>query len=675
MALRVGDLSAQSSDDLGQRRNVVLVGPTGSGKTTLIEHLLHEAGVIDRVGRVEDGTTACDRHPLAIRKQKTVEVSIAALGHSGTAITLIDTPGDESLEGAQRAGLRAADGALFVFSAVDGIDLRSRQLWGECEALGVPRAIVITHLDEAGADFDESIAVCQRALGHGIAPMHLPIHGDDGQIIGFIDLLTARIQYWGADGLAHAEGEPRHWELIGPAHRDLVEAIASASPDGGLMDQVIAGEQPDAASVKEALHQGLASGHVHPILGHAIHPVSIGSSILLDLIAWGFPSPLDRPPPMVSSASGVPHAPLRADPQGPLCAEVIQAGLAPARSSIVRIFSGTFDASAIDDPQPPAIAGSVVAIKNLPEPTTGQTISAPQDPLLLEGWQVPEPTLAISVDGHVPEPRLAHALQSVVRVDRTVRIGPTLADGRVIVWCCGEVHADLVVDRLQRELGPSIEWRPARLGFLETFRTPAVGVGSVELPTGVASCEIDVQPSWGLGLGFADHTVPGTVAADTVSAIEAAVRQYAAVGLRAGYPLTDVEVRLTSCTLADRVDLAPVVVSRALSAAAAATTIDILEPIVAVTIDVPEEYLEDVVRDLKHRRARGLESESTPGSSRVTARVPAVEASRYAIELRSLTGATARLQREPDGYAPMPERAAARVVGPGQASGHGSPGR
>jgi elongation factor G len=233
----------------------------------------------------------------------------------------------------------------------------------------------------------------------------------------------------------------------------------------------------------------------------------------------------------------------------------------------------------------------------------------------------------------------------------------------VIVWCCGQVHAELVLDRLQREFGLSIQTRSERLGFLETFRASAVGVGSVELPTGPAICEIEVHPSPGRGLGFADRTVPGTVTRHVLEAVESAVRQHAARGLRAGYPLTDVEVRLTACTLADHVDQAPEAVSLAMSDAAAATTVDVLEPMLALTINVPEEYLDDVIRDLSHRRAQVLEVASTVGSARVTARVPAIEASRYAIELRSLAGATAHLRREPDGYAPMPDRAIARMVG------------
>lgn len=663
MAPRVGDASAESPTDPAMLRNVVLLGPAGSGKTTLVEHLLHAANARDRVGRIEDGSTACDRHPLAMRLRHSVEVSIATIGYPQAFITLIDTPGDKSLEGSQRAGLRAADSALFVFSAVDGIDVRSRQLWGECEALGVPRAIVVTHLDEAGADFEESIAVCQRALGEGIVPTHLPIHGDDGQVIGFIDLLTARIQHWGAGGFADMPGETRHWELIGPARLDLVEAIATASPEGTLMDQVVAGVQPDVLTLEDGLHHGLASGLLHPIMGHATHPVGIGSSTLLNLIARGLPSPLDRPNPMVSTVSGDSLPPLEADPRGPLCAQVIQAGLTPARASIVRVFSGTLDVSATGHDSRPAIAGSIVSITDLLEPRTGQTIAMPQDSLLLENWLVPEPTLAISVRETFPQGGLTQGLQSVVRVDPTVRIGPTLEGGWIVVWCCGQVHAELVLDRLRRELGLSIESRPERMGFLETFRTQAVGAGSIGTTTGEARCEIEVRPSAGLGLGFVDDTAKGTVPGPTISAVEAAVRRHAAGGLRAGYPLTDVDVHLTACTLADRAELAPAAVALALSNAAESTTIDILEPMLALTISVPAEYLDDVVHDLSYRRAVGVDVQSGPGSSRVTARVPATEASRYAIELRSLTGATAHLDREPAGYASMPERAAARMIG------------
>jgi elongation factor G len=174
-------------------RNVVLVGHAGAGKTTLVEALLARTGTVPRAGRVEDGTTVCDNDEVEVRQQRSVALALAPLEHNGIKLNLLDTPGYADFVGELRAGLRAADAALFVVSAVDGVDALTSALWEECAAVGMPRAVVITQLDRARADFDEAVAICQRVFGEGVQPLYLPMHSDDESVGGLIGLLSRRV--------------------------------------------------------------------------------------------------------------------------------------------------------------------------------------------------------------------------------------------------------------------------------------------------------------------------------------------------------------------------------------------------------------------------------------------------------------------------------------------------
>ncbi|HTY73866.1 MAG TPA: GTP-binding protein, partial [Actinomycetes bacterium] len=250
-------------------RNVVLVGHTGAGKTTLIEALLVATGTISRAGRVEDGTTVSDFDEAEQRQQRSVSLAIAPLEHDGTKVNLLDTPGYADFVGDLRAGLRAADAALFVVSAVDGIDGSTRLLWEECAAVGMPRAVVVTKLDKERADFDETVAVCQRVFGDGVLPLYLPLAADDGTPAGLIGLLSQQVYDYSDGRRTQRDPDPEHLPLIEGARNALIEGIIAESEDETLMDRYLSGEAIDVEVLIEDLEKAVARGSFYPVLAAA----------------------------------------------------------------------------------------------------------------------------------------------------------------------------------------------------------------------------------------------------------------------------------------------------------------------------------------------------------------------------------------------------------------------
>ncbi|MGN6599539.1 MAG: GTP-binding protein, partial [Actinomycetes bacterium] len=226
----------------GHVRNVVLVGHSGAGKTTLVEALLAATGTIPRPGRVEDGTTVSDFDEAEVRQQRSVGLSVAPLVSDGVKVNLLDTPGYADFVGDLRAGLRAADAALFVVSAADGVDASTQLLWEECAAVGMPRAVVVSKLDAGRADFDDMVAIAQRVFGDGVLPLYLPVHADNGSVAGVLGLLSQQIADYTGGTRSERPADPEHRELVTDARNALIEGIIAESEDETLMDRYLGGE-------------------------------------------------------------------------------------------------------------------------------------------------------------------------------------------------------------------------------------------------------------------------------------------------------------------------------------------------------------------------------------------------------------------------------------------------
>lgn len=711
---------ATAADHPASVRNVVLVGHSGSGKTTLVEALALTAGAVNRAGRVEDGGTVSDYDEIEHRQQRSVQLSLVPVEWGGYKINLLDTPGYADFVGELRAGLRAADAALFVVSASDGVDGSTRMVWEECAAVGMPRAIVITHLESARADFEEMTRVCAETFGgddpDAVLPLYLPLHGPQGPdghapVTGLIGLLSQKLFDYSSG--ERKESEPGEDQLpeIEEARNRLIEGIIAESEDETLMDRYLGGEEIDVETLIGDLERAVARGVFHPVLAAA--PAAdgarqgIGTVELLELVIGGFPTPLEREAPTVTTPDGKPREIKAAcDPDGPLVAEVVKTASDPyvGRISLVRVFSGTLRPDetvhvsghgladrghedhdvderigALSAPfgkqqrvLSHCIAGDLACVAKLNRAETGDTLSAKDDPLLMEPWEMPDPLLPLAIQAHskADEDKLSQGLARLVAEDPTMRLEQNQDTHQVVLWCLGEAHADVALERLRSRYGVQVDVVPHKVSLRETFADRSAGRGRHVKQSGghgqYAICEIEVEPlPGGSGIEFVDKVVGGAVPRQFIPSVEKGVRSQAAKGVAAGYPLIDVRITLKDgkAHSVDSSDAAfQTAGALALREAAADARIHLLEPVDEVSVLVGDEYVGSVMSDLSGRRGRVVGTEQAGGGrTLVRAEVPEIEIDRYAVDLRSLSHGTARFGRRYTRHEPMPAQVAERV--------------
>ena len=697
------DQSAVAVDDPAKVRNVVLVGPSGSGKTTLAEALLAATGTVPRAGSVTEGTTVCDHDPAAVRQQRSVGLAVAPLVHEGIKINLIDTPGYADFVGELRAGLRAADAALFVVSAAEGVDPATVAVWAECAAVAMPRAVVIARTDHQRADISAEIAACQEQFGAGVLPLYLPAGDGTPSLIGLIT--QRRFDY--TNGFPPQVSEPDGVDFA-DARNELIEGIIAESEDETLMDRYLGGEEIDQDVLIGDLETAVARGSFHPVIP-VCASTGMGLAELLEVMTRGFPSPLEHPLPKVTAPDGSAHADIAADPDGPLVAEVVRTAVDSyvGRVSLVRVFSGTLrperpvhvsghglaerghDDHDADErvahvysplgsnlrEVPFCVAGDLCALTKIGSAETGDTISAPEDPILMAPWTMPEPLLPVAIVAKTrsDEDALARNLGRLVASDPTLRLERNAETHQMVLWCMGEAHADVVLARL-RAGGADVDSEPVRVALRETFSAPAEGKGRHVKQSGghgqYAVCDIKVEPlPRGSGFEFVDKIVGGAIPNQFIPSVEKGVRAQMERGLRGdGHPVVDIRVTLVDgkAHSVDSSDAAfQTAGSLALKDAAAAGRVSLLEPVDEVSIRLPDEHLGTVLGDLSGRRGRvlGTEAADVAGYSIVHAEVPASELLRYAIDLRSLTSGAATFTRHFSRYDPLPDSLAGAATG------------
>ncbi|GHD37432.1 elongation factor G-like protein EF-G2 [Streptomyces galbus] len=710
---------AVAADHPASLRNVVLVGHSGSGKTTLVEALALTAGAVNRAGRVEDGGTVSDYDEIEHRQQRSVQLSLVPLEWDGIKVNVLDTPGYADFVGELRAGLRAADAALFVVSASDGVDGSTRMVWEECAAVGMPRAIVVTHLEAARADFEEMTRVCAETFGgddpDAVLPLYLPLHGPQGPdghapVTGLVGLLSQKLFDYSSGERQESEPGPERLPDMTQARNRLIEGIIAESEDETLMDRYLGGEQVEVKTLIEDLERAVARGVFFPVLAAA--PAAegarqgIGTVELLELITRGFPTPFEHPTPGVTTIDGAPREIKPCDVDGPLVAEVVKTSSDPyvGRISLVRVFSGVLrpdmtvhvsghgmtdrghEDHDLDErigalsmpfgkqqrPVPQAVAGDLVCVAKLTRAETGDTLSAKDDPLVMEPWRMPDPLLPLAIQAHskADEDKLSQGLARLVAEDPTMRLEQNQDTHQVVLWCLGEAHADVALERLRTRYGVQVDVVPHRVSLRETFAHRSAGRGRHVKQSGghgqYAICEIEVEPlPGGSGIEFVDKVVGGAVPRQFIPSVEKGVRAQAAKGVAAGHPLIDVRVTLLDgkAHSVDSSDAAfQTAGALALREAAADARIHLLEPVAEVSVLVGDDYVGAVMSDLSGRRGRVLGTEQTAGGRTVIrAEVPEIEIGRYAVDLRSLSHGTARFDRRYVRHEPMPVQIAEKV--------------
>ncbi|MCG5218789.1 elongation factor G-like protein EF-G2 [Streptosporangium sp. KLBMP 9127] len=688
---------APAADRPDMVRNVVLVGHSGAGKTTLVEALLTATDTIQRAGRVEDGTTVSDFDEVEVRQQRSVNLTVAPLVHNGIKINLLDTPGYADFVGDLRAGLRAADAALFVVSAAEGIDGLTRILWEECAAVAMPRAVVITKIDHQRADFDEVLTTCQAVFGDGVAPVYLPHDG------GLVGLLTQR--FYDYTGGTRAEREPpaETLDTIETYRGGLIEGIIQESEDESLMDRYLSGEEIDTKVLIDDLEKAVARGGFYPVLAAG---TGIGATELLELITQGFPSPLEHPMPEITTIEGRPVSGITCDPDGPLVAEVVKTTSDPyvGRISLVRVFSGTLRPDmtvhvsghgltdrghedhdlderigALSSPlgklqrtTTKCVAGDICAVAKLSRAETGDTLSDKERPLLMTAWSMPDPLLPVAIQARskADEDKLSQALGRLVAEDPTLRLENNAETRQLVLWCMGEAHADVLLDRLAKRHGVEVEKIELRVALRETFGGRCQAMGRNVKQTGghgqYAICHLEVEPlPSGGGFEFVDKIVGGVVPRQFIPSVEKGVRTQMERGVLAGYPMVDVRVTLYDgkAHSVDSSDMAfQIAGALALKEAAGKVATLLLEPVDEVSVLVADDFVGSVMSDLSARRGRVLGTEPVgTGRTLVRAEVPELEITRYAIDLRSMSHGTGSFHRAFLRYEPLPANLAGRL--------------
>ncbi|HEX5968179.1 MAG TPA: elongation factor G-like protein EF-G2 [Intrasporangium sp.] len=648
-------------------RNVVLVGPGGAGKTALFEALV--------AARVPGQRPSVDGHV------RTSTLTAASFESNGVALNLLDTPGYPDFVGELRAGLRAADAAIFVISGADDIDRPVSLLWRECSAVGMPRAVVVTHLDQPRADFAVTVDTCRRTFGDAQAT-HWPVLVG-GQQTGAVGLITGSDADLGTD---------EHQD----ARHALIESVIEESEDVTLLDRYLEGEQIETSAILADLRTAIVRGTFFPILPVS-PPTGAGVEELLSLIEQAFPDPTVHPLPAVTTPAGAAITGVTCDPNGPLVAEVVRTTTDPyvGRLSLTRVFSGTLRVddtvhvsghlgdfvghevaghpSHDDDervgplaspfldshrPRGTAIAGDLVLVSKLTRAETSDTLSSADRPAVVAPWLLPEPQLPVAIRAvsKSDEDKLAGALQRLVAEDVTMRMEHASETDQVVLWTMGQAHVDDLIAQLSDRYGVTVDAEPYRTALRETFIRKVAAQGRHVKQSGghgqYAVCSIEIEPlPRGSGFEFVDKVVGGSVPRQFIPSVEKGARAQLQKGLLTGHPVVDVRVTLVDgkAHSVDSSDVAfQTAAALALKEAANESTVALLEPIDKVDITIADEYLGAVMADLRGRRGQvvGTEPADEQGWTVVHAEVPAAELSRYPIDLRSVSHGTGSFVRE-----------------------------
>jgi elongation factor G len=695
-----------AADQPGKVRNVALVGHSGSGKTTLVEALLDSTGTIQRAGRVEEGTTVSDFDEIEVRQQRSVNLTLAPLSHAGIKVNLLDTPGYADFTGDLRAGLRAADSALFAVPATDGVDGLTRMLWEECAAVGMPRAVVITKIDHQRADFDACLAACREAFGDAVAPLYLPVADSrEAPVRGLIGLLSQKFYDYSGAERAERAPEPAFADQLAELRGELIEGIITESEDETLMDRYLSGEEIDPKVLIEDLEKAVARGSFYPVLV-ASSARRVGMAELLELMTQAFPSPSEHPLPAVTTLDGKPVSGLACDTAGRLLAEVVKTTSDPyvGRISLVRVFSGTLRPDAVvhvsghgrieaghadhdADERIGALtsplgkqqrtvslcaAGDICAVAKLGTAETGDTLSDKEHPLLMEPWTMPEPLLPVAIvaKSKADEDKMSQALARLVAEDPTLRLEMNAETRQLVLWCMGEAHADVLLDRLSSRYGVAVETAALRVPLRETVAGKARGLGRNVKQTGghgeYGICHIEVEPlPDAAGFEFVDKVVGGVVPRQFIPSVEKGVRAQMELGVVAGYPMVGVRVTLFDGK-AHSVDSSDMAFQKAgkmaLKDAVDKASAMLLEPVDEVSVLVPDDYVGAIMSDLSSRRGRVLGTEPVPvGRTLVRAEIPELEITRYTIDLRSISHGTGSFTRKYLRHEPLPAHLTAKV--------------
>ena len=691
---------------LDRIRNIGIIAHIDAGKTTTTERILYYTGRTYKLGNIDEGTTVTDW--MAQEKERGITIVSAAvttfwIPKDGpykdveTRINIIDTPGHVDFTAEVERSLRVLDGGVTILDAEEGVQSQSETVWRQADKYKVPRICFVNKMDKVGADFYQTLKSIREKLQAPAVPYNLPLGKENG-FKGVIDLLSQKAYAWDESdpfGSKFTEVAIPNSEKdnVTKYRHELIEKIAET--DDALLGKYLAGIELEVNDLKKTLRAA--------VIAYKIVPVLAGSSLrnkgvqpLLDAVVEYLPSPVD-----VAQIEGInPKTQAKETreqaTEAPLAALAFKIQVDPhvGKLTYVRVYSGTLKAgtSAANTTKkdterigrillmhansreeiPEAYAGEIVAIVGLKNTTTGDTLCAQEAPIILESISFPEPVISLAIEPQTKadQEKLGYALNRLSEEDPTFKIKGDPETGQTIISGMGELHLEILVDRMKREFSVAANVGRPQVAYRETIKETAAAEGKYIRQTGgrgqYGHCLLRVEPlGRGEGFQFISEIKGGKIPSEFIPSIEKGVKEKMEIGVLAGYPLVDIKVAVYDGSYheVDSSDIAfKIAGSLAVEEAVKKAQLVLLEPIMKVEVTVPKEFMGDVIGDLSKKRAQILGSEHHGTSSIINSLVPLAEMSGYVTTLRSITAGRGSVYMEPSHYQEVPTNIADKIV-------------
>ncbi len=682
-------------------RNVAIIAHGGAGKTTLAEAMLFNGGSTARLGSVDTGTSVLDSEPEEIKRKITLTSAVHHFDWQGKHINVIDTPGYANFIVDTKACLRVAGGAVVIVSAISGVKVQTEAVWKYADEFEIPKVVFISKLDRERADFERAVGEMETVFKCFPLVLQLPI-GKEEDFVGVVDLVTMKALRYGNDqsGKFTIEEIPDHLQdAAAEAREAMIERVVDA--DDELMEKYLGGEEISVEEIQRATHEGSMTGKFIPVVcGSALK--NIGIQPLMDLICNCLPSPLERPAQVAEILAEGEEQDLVPDAAAPFAALVFKTISDPftGQLSLFRVYSGTLssDSSCFNStkdrkerigqllklegnkqvPIDKCVPGDIVAIAKLKETVTWDTLCSEKAPLRLRGFDLPAPMISFSLRPKTKgdEEKLGSALQRLMAEDPTISISRNEETKELVISGMGQVHIEVTVDRIKRKFGVDVELDAPKVPYKETIRGTVSVQGRHKKQSGgkgqFGDVWIKLEPlPKGQGFEFENKIVGGVVPRQYIPAVEKGIQESLAGGVLAGYPVVDFKVSLYDGSY-HTVDSSEMAFKIAGALAFKKGVIDarpvLLEPLMMMEINVPNDYMGDIIGDLNSRRGKVNGVEPMANSQLIKAQVPMAEVLKYAPDLRSMTGGRGMFTMEFSHYEEVPSHLTAKIIAASKAA-------
>ncbi len=676
-------------------RNVVLVSHGGAGKTSLAECMFYTAKATQRLGRVDEGSSLLDYADDEIERKITINLSVAHLDWRNTRINIIDTPGYADFYGDTKAGIRAADAALVLIRADAGVEVGTEKVWEFLDEHDLPRAIVVTRMDKEYADFDKTVGQARDLLGGPIVPVQIPVGSHDA-FSGVVDLLTMKFYRYDRSGSGAGMMQEIPDDLRDRAkelREKLIESIAEC--DDTLLEAYLEGKEVKPEAIQAAYRDGIRGKKIIPVLCASSY-FSIGTQQILDTIASAFPNPLEMPGVKGRKPGSDEVIEIKPNPNEPFAALVFKTISEPhvGDMSIFRVFRGSASegTEVLNSTKNitekftqlyslmgrerrevnKVITGDIGATVKLRDTATNDTLCDRADPVIIEPISFPKPVVhdAIRALAKGDEEKISSGLARLQQEDPTFTVVVDSETKQTIISGLGELHLDVVLKRLKDRFNVDVELTKPRIAYRETIRGRAEAQGKYKKQTGgrgqYGDVWLRIEPlERSKGFEFVDAIVGGVVPSKYIPAVEKGIVEAMDEGVLAGYKVVDIKATLYDGSYheVDSSDMAfKIAASMAFKKAFLEAKPVLLEPIMNVTVTVPEEYLGDVMGDLSGKRGKIQGIDSKGHLQVVRAQVPLAELYKYSTTLRSMTQGRGMFESEFSHYEEVPREIAQRII-------------